>query len=227
MLRSAMASTVASATSPGSSGETATAACPICDSIDLVEFAGRAQARCEECDALERHRALARQMADLLRDGAQRAALEVGPASPRVFGGFLRERGWLYTCVDQSRSGNPSDPRAVGFIDHETDLCDLSMFAEDSVQLVIVQHVIEEIPDYELAVAEIARVLAPGGSALLEIPFDPRLERSERQPPNHFGNVWRFGADLPDRLRAHFSEVEIVALQEAAYFGRLLVCRAQ
>ncbi|MFI5009023.1 MAG: class I SAM-dependent methyltransferase [Solirubrobacterales bacterium] len=205
----------------------ATAACPICGSINLVEFAGRSGARCEECDALERHRALARQMADLLRDGAQRAALEVGPASPRVFGGFLREHGWRYTCVDQSRRGNPNDPRAVGFIDHETDLCDLSMFAEDSVQLVIVQHVIEEIPDYELAVAEIARVLAPGGTALLEIPFDPRLERSERQPPNHFGNVWRFGADLPDRLRAHFSEVELVGLHEAEYFGRLLVCRAR
>jgi SAM-dependent methyltransferase len=202
-----------------------TAACPICGSLDMVEFAGRAGARCEECDALERHRALARQMADLLRDGAQRVALEVGPASPRVFGGFLRERGWRYTCVDQSRRGNPNDPRAVGFIDHETDLCDLSMFADDSVHLVIVQHVIEEIPDYELAVAEIARVLASGGTALLEIPFDPRLERSERQPPNHFGNVWRFGADLPHSLEAHFSEVELVGLQEAGYFGRLLVCR--
>jgi len=201
------------------------AACPICGSARLVEFAGRSDARCEECDALERHRALARQMAGLLREGAGRAALEAGPASPRVFGGFLRERGWRYTSIDQSRRGNPNDPRAVGFIDHEIDLCDLSPLAEDSIHLVIVQHVIEEIPDYGLALSEIARVLAPGGTALLEIPFDPGLERSERHPPNHFGNVWRFGADLPGNLQERFASVDIVGLQEAGYFGRLLVCR--
>jgi SAM-dependent methyltransferase len=201
------------------------AACPICGSCALVEFAGRSDARCEECDALERHRALAREMWDLLRDGGGRAALEAGPASPQVFGGFLRERGWRYMSIDQSRHGNPNDPRAVGFIDHEADLCDLSLVVDDSIQLVIVQHVIEEIPDCGLALAEIGRVLAPEGTALLEIPFDPRLERSERHPPNRFGNVWRFGADLPDSLAEHFACVDLVELREAGYFGRLLACR--
>jgi SAM-dependent methyltransferase len=113
----------------------------------------------------------------------------------------------------------------VGFIDHETDLCDLSPISADSIHLVIVQHVIEEIPDYLQAIGEIARVLAADGTALLEIPFDPALERSERQAPNHFGNVWRFGADLPRSLEGHFASVEIVGLEEAGYFGRLLVCR--
>lgn len=190
-----------------------------------MEFAGRRDARCEECDALERHRALAQQMSELLRDGAGRGALEAGPASPRVFGGFLRERGWRYQSIDQSRRGNPNDPRAVGFIDHEADLRDLSLFADDSMHLIIVQHVIEEIADFEAALAELARVLAPGGTALLEIPFDPGLEYSERHPPNHYGNVWRFGADLPHRVGEHFADVEVVGLQEAQYFGRLLVCR--
>ncbi|HTD58383.1 MAG TPA: methyltransferase domain-containing protein [Solirubrobacteraceae bacterium] len=200
-------------------------ACPICHSERFIEFAGRAGARCEVCDALERHRALARQMSELLHDGADRGALEAGPASPRVFGDFLRERGWRYQSVDQSRHGNPNDPRAVGFIDHEADLCDLSIFPDDAMHLVIVQHVIEEIPAYEKALAELARVLAPGGTALLEIPFNPTLARSERHQPNHFGNVWRFGADLPDRMAEHFSDVSIVELQEAGYYGRLLVCR--
>ncbi len=93
------------------------------------------------------------------------------------------------------------------------------------MQLVIVQHVIEEIPSYEAALAEIARVLAPAGTALLEIPFNPALDRSEPQPPNHYGNVWRFGADLPELVAAHFANVELVELHEAGYFGRLLVCR--
>jgi SAM-dependent methyltransferase len=199
--------------------------CPICGSNRFVEFSGRQAARCEECDALERHRALARELSELLDVGAGRSALEAGPASPRVFGGFLREHGWDYKSIDQSRRGNPNDPRAVGFIDHEADLRDLSLFADDSIHLIIVQHVIEEIPDHTKALAEIGRVLAPQGTALLEIPFDPNLERSERQPPNHFGNVWRFGADLPQMVGEHFADTEIVELREAAYFGRLLVCR--
>lgn len=200
-------------------------ACPICDSENLVEFAGRARARCEDCDALERHRALADQMSTLLQRGGGRRALEAGPVSPRVFGGFLRDRGWRYESIDKSRRGSPNDPRAVGFVDHEADLCDLSLFAADSMQLVIVQHVIEEIPDYESALAELARVLAPDGTALLEIPFSPALARSEPQAPNHYGNVWRFGADLPDVVAEHFHQGEIVQLEEGEYVGRLLVCR--
>jgi SAM-dependent methyltransferase len=189
-----------------------------------VEFAGRREARCAACDALERHRALARQMRELLRDGDGREALEAGPASPRVFGEFLRERGWCYQSLDQSRSGHPNDPRAVGFIDHEADLCDLSLLDSDAIDLVIAQHVIEEIPAFQTALAEVARVLSPRGTALLEIPFDPKLDRSERHPPNRFGNVWRFGADLPTVVGRHFASVEPVPLREGSYGGRMLVC---
>jgi SAM-dependent methyltransferase len=189
-----------------------------------VEFAGRPDARCAACDALERHRALAREMRDLLREGDGRQALEAGPASRRVFGEFLRERGWRYLGIDQSRSGHPTDRRDVGFIDHEADLCDLSLFDRGSFELVLAQHVIEEIPAFETALAEIARVLAPGGTALLEIPFDPALERSQRHAPGRYGNVWRFGADLPGVLAARFGQAGIVELREARYFGRLFVC---
>jgi hypothetical protein len=200
-------------------------ACPICGGGELVEFAGRPRARCVDCDALERHRALALQMRELLREGDGRQALEAGPASPRVFGEFLRERGWCYQSIDQSRSGHPNDPRVVGFIDHEADLCDLSLLDSDAIDLVIAQHVIEEIPAFETALAEVARVLSAHGTALMEIPFDPKLERSERHPPNRFGNVWRFGADLPTVVRRHFASVELVPLREGSSEGRLLVCR--
>jgi SAM-dependent methyltransferase len=200
-------------------------ACPICGSFDLVEFSGRPTARCAECNALERHRKLARANRKLLEHGAGRQALEVGPLNPRVFGEFLRERGWLYTAIDQSKRGNPLDPRDTGFVDMEVDLCDLAAFAEDSIQLVLAQHVIEEIPDYRRALAEIARVLSPSGIALLEIPHDPARPRSESQPPGAFGNVWRFGADLPDAAREHFTEVDVLSYREGAFQGQLLTCR--
>ncbi|HEX8050664.1 MAG TPA: N,N-dimethylformamidase beta subunit family domain-containing protein, partial [Solirubrobacterales bacterium] len=197
--------------------------CPICGSSERRDALGREAALCEGCGALERHRALARECAPLLAGGGR--CLEAGPANRRVYGEFLRERGWTYRSLDRWRTGNPRDPRAVGFVDDEADLTDLSIFADGEFDLFLAQHVIEEIEDYGRALGEIARVLGPGGTALLEIPFDPERERSERQPPDHFGNVWTFGRDLLDALRARFDEVETVALAEGAYRGTLLVCR--
>lgn len=202
----------------------AAAPCPICGSTERREAMGRAAALCPGCGSLERHRALARACAELLGRGGR--CLEAGPASPRVFGGFLAARGWDYTSVDRWRTGNPHDPRAVPFVDHEVDLRDLSLFADGEFDLFVAQHVIEEIEDYERALDEIARVLRRGGTALLEIPFDPSRPDSRRQPPDHFGNVWAFGADLLGELEARFGTVEQVRLREGAYRGTLLVCGA-
>jgi len=185
---------------------------------------GRPAALCPGCGSLERHRALARSCEGLLAAAGGGRCLEAGPATPRVFGEFLEERGWDYESVDRWRTGNPRDPRAVSFVDREADLTDLSVFADGEFDLFIAQHVIEEIEDYERALDEIARVLKPAGTALLEIPFDPGRERSERQPPDHFGNVWNFGADLLERLRAGFGEVEARTLAEGGYSGTLFVC---
>jgi SAM-dependent methyltransferase len=177
------------------------------------------------CNSLERHRKLARSQAALLEHGEGRCALEVGPLSPRVFGDYLRARGWHYTSIDQSLKGNPVDPRDTSFVDVELDLCHLEPFADDSVRLVIAQHVIEEIADFQRAFAEIARVLCADGTALLEIPFDAALPRSQSQPPAAFGNVWRFGAELPDLARQHFSEVDVLCYREGRHRGHLFSCR--
>jgi SAM-dependent methyltransferase len=201
------------------------APCPFCGSVERVEYAGRPLARCPQCDAMERHRKLVRSQAHLLDRGAGRHALEVGPLNPRVFGEYLRTRGWRYTSVDQSRRGNPVDPRDTSFVDLEVDLCDLAPFAEGSVQLVIAQHVIEEIVEYRAALAEIARVLRGGGIALLEIPFDPTRRESESQPPAAYGNVWRFGSELPDVMRKYFDEVDVLTYREGRHGGQLCVCR--
>jgi SAM-dependent methyltransferase len=201
------------------------APCPFCGSRERAEYAGRPAARCAECDAMERHRKLVRGQAHLLEHGAGRHALEVGPLNRRVFGDYLRRRGWRYTSIDQSHRGNPVDPRDTSFVDLEVDLCDLEPFAEGSVQLVLAQHVIEEIVDYRRAFAEIARVLRGGGTALLEIPFDPSRRDSQSQPPAAYGNVWRFGAELPDVAREHFDEVDVLSYREGRHNGQLLICR--
>jgi SAM-dependent methyltransferase len=179
---------------------------------------------CERCGALERQRALVRACPGSVAAAAGTRCLEIGPMSPMVFGGFLRERGWAYTSVDKWRTGNPNDPRAVGFIDDEMDVADLAGFANASFDLVIAQHVIEEVPAYLDALAAIERVLAPGGTALLEIPYDRTRPTSEAHAPNRFGNVWAFGRSLIDDLNRIFGSVETVALIEGDYKGELMVC---
>lgn len=196
--------------------------CPICGSSERRDALGREDAVCADCGALERHRALARECAPLLSGGGR--CLEAGPANRRVYGEFLRERGWEYRSLDRWRTGNPVDPRPVAFIDHEADLTNLSIFADGEFDLVIAQEVIEEIEDYGRALDEIARVLRPGGTALLEIRFDQHRERSERQPPDRFGNVWAFGSGLLNELRSRFGQVESLEVSEGHYRGTLHVC---
>jgi SAM-dependent methyltransferase len=212
-----------SATPTGSTWD-GPAACPICRSEQFLDHAGRRDARCAECGALERQRALIRTTGTLLSDGDGRCALEIGPLNARVFGHFLRDRGWQYQSLDSSSRGNPLDPRSVEALDIEADARDLSALASDSLDLLLVQHVIEEIDEYEQALAEFGRVLSPTGLAILEIPFDPTLARSEPQAADHFGNVWRFGADLPGVVARHLGTVTVLDYREGQSAGRLLLC---
>jgi SAM-dependent methyltransferase len=198
--------------------------CSLCGRAELVDRPGRPAAWCPSCYSLERHRALAREFAARLADGAGRSSLEAGPVSEYVFGGWLRERGWAYQSFDRSFSGNEQNRRDVGFIDFEGDLTNLVQIATESVDLVIVQHVIEEIPDYGAALDEIARVLRPGGTALLEIPHDLDRDRSEPKDPDRFGNVWLFGRDLEDELHRRFTHVERHELVESAYHTYVFAC---
>jgi hypothetical protein len=202
-------------------------ACPVCGGQEIVEYAGRPNARCSSCDALERHRRIARVYESLFPDGGGgRRAMEVGPLSRDVFGAFLRRRGWDYTAIDQSERGNPVDERDVSFADLIIDLVALDGIETDSVHLFFAQHVIEEIVEHEQALREIARVLAPGGMALLEIPFDWSRRQSESQPPAAYGNVWKFGADLPIAVRAALPQTDILDYVEGNFRGHLFICTA-
>jgi SAM-dependent methyltransferase len=183
----------------------------------------RPAARCLECGGLERHRALVFAVGSLLQDGTDRSCLEAGPLNAHVFGRYLGERGWRYTSVDRWRTGHPNDPRNASFVEHEADLTALP-FPADQFDAFMVQHVIEEIDDYEAALREIARVVKPGGYAFIEAPIDQGRAESERQPADRYGNVWRFGRDLPERVGQAFGRVEVVPLREGGYAGTLLAC---
>src|SRR5690606_26018849 len=86
-------------------------------------------------------------------------------------------------------------------------------FPEGRFDLILSSHVLEHVPDDASAIAELARVLRPGGTAIVMVPFDPRRpatdEGADVASPAvrmaRFGHPYHYriyGADLPDRLAA-------------------------
>lgn len=55
-------------------------------------------------------------------------------------------------------------------------------FPDGAFDLVIANHVMEHVPDDRKAIAEIYRVLGPGGSAILQVPFSPTLTATIEMP---------------------------------------------
>jgi SAM-dependent methyltransferase len=84
------------------------------------------------------------------------------------FGLYLwlkRQPGVVYTGADIDASRYRHIERF-----RQTDLT-AAPFATDSFDLVICSHVLEHVPDDAAAFREIARILRPGGRALLLVPF--------------------------------------------------------
>jgi SAM-dependent methyltransferase len=80
-------------------------------------------------------------------------------------------------------------------------------FRDGAFELIICCHVLEHLPRDGPALAEIARVLAPGGQAAVMVPMlsgweaKPTLEFDAPQP--RLSDHWRlYGRDVPDRIAA-------------------------
>lgn len=94
-------------------------------------------------------------------------------------------------------------------------LCDVQEmpFEDSTYDVVICNHVLEHVPDDKKAMAEILRVLKPGGFSILQVPAD--LSRADTFEDNsitdpkerakifgQYDHVRVYGMDYPDKLRA-------------------------
>ena len=61
--------------------------------------------------------------------------------------------------------------------DVKADICDLP-FEDNSYDFIICNHVLEHIPDDAKAMRELYRILAPGGTAIVQVPYDRRRNES-------------------------------------------------
>ena len=189
--------------------------CPICgrSAARFLPFglAGRRQACCPTCGSLERHRFLwwvLNRHTDLFR--RRHRVLHTAP-EPCLEDRLRRWPGLRYRSVDAY------DPGA----DLRSSLTALPL-ATASQDVVLTSHVLEHIRDDRAALAELARVLRPGGWMAVMVPYDPALpatledadldDAAERL--RRFGHPYHFriyGADLPDRIAAAGFDVRVLS----------------
>lgn len=183
--------------------------CPCCQRTfrRLMGFRGVANVRCPGCGSMNRHRLLwlyLHTRTPLLTQSAR--MLHVAPEYP-LWRTFRRMAHLQYTSADLM--SNLANVHA--------DLQHLP-FGEDSFDIVICNHVLEHVDDDAQAMAEIRRVLAPRGWAILMHPVDRTREttledgagRSPEERMELYGqedHARLYGNDFPARLRAQGLDV--------------------
>jgi|SRR6478735_387868 len=134
----------------------------------------------------ERRHLLARAITGL----APGRAIDIGAAgggNTRV----LREHGWDAVALEYGADG-AAVAHERGLATLRGDATNLPL-ASDSLDLVVAFDVLEHLQDDDAAVAEVRRVLRPGGTYLIAVPADPRLWSSHDVAVDHVRRYTREG----------------------------------
>ncbi|MDQ1254826.1 MAG: hypothetical protein QG646_4096 [Euryarchaeota archaeon] len=172
--------------------------CPICNYHGPFLNVRRRQEVCPKCSSVERHRLqfLVLQQLSLNYDISQMSILHIAPEP--FFKRIFEKKFLQYVATDISRKKN---------IDCQADLLNLP-FKSKIFDCVFASHVLEHIQDDEKAIAEIKRILKPGGIAILPVPIVSK-KTIEYPAPNPYESehVRAPGLDYFDKYRRYFKEV--------------------
>ena len=181
---------------------------------------------CYACGSSDRERLIYFYLKDdlrLLDEPQDRRVLHIAPEK-RLSATLLDAGLGEYVCGDLFTEG-------YLYADHVRylDVLDLP-FDDDTFDLVLCNHVLEHIEPDNVAISELARVLKPGGRAILQVPisknsaetFEDFSVQDPREREQTFGqrdHVRIYGQDYVDRLRKGGFRVERASLSAkyAAY----------
>lgn len=90
---------------------------------------------------------------------------------------------------------------------------------DDSLDVMLCAHVLEHVPDTDKTLAELYRVIAPGGHLVLQVPVLQARTAPPTEPEFHGDNTpvfWRFGFDLTARLREQGFQTDLLCTESWA-----------
>jgi SAM-dependent methyltransferase len=155
-------------------------------------------ALCPRCGSIARDRFLVACLAEAQAAKPRAGRLRLLETSPRLGAAYRSAmRRWFdYTCSDFDERAHRGQVR----IDLQAiDLPDASFDA------VMSSHVLEHVPDTSTALAELHRILTPGGMLHLQVPFLQGVTSTPSAPEFHGDDTevhWRFGWDLLETMAA-------------------------
>lgn len=192
--------------------------CPVCGYRGIfVDAPGptgpRKHGICPQCGSFERHRLQAKALETIFAsfNPETRSALHFAPEQGLT--AALRPRFRLYKSADLT------DPR----VDYRCDMRRLP-FEDGSFDFIFASHVLEHIAEDRLAIAQIYRVLAPGGIAVLPVPIV--CDRTVEYPcpvDSEDGHVRAPGPDYFNRYRDVFDDIVVLTSTDFAEESQLFI----
>lgn len=152
-------------------------------------------ATCPQCGSIARDRYLLWCFTSRTKKQRDLRVIETSPRLGDEYRAYM-QRWFSYRTSDFDLSAHRGDI--------QLDLQQIDL-PDASVDVVLTPHVLEHVPDTDLALAELFRVIAPGGRMYLQIPLVYGETAAPTEPEFHADNTpvfWNFGWDLTDRLRA-------------------------
>lgn len=208
--------------------------CPICNAR-FLEFeqcgttakvwetyhgvgAGARKAICPVCKSSDRERLVYLYFRDVVlkkRDGGPIKILHIAPEA-NLSKYLMEHQSVEYNAADKRCDGYEY-PDYVGNID----IMDMRDISDNSYDFIICNHVLEHVPDDLVAMKEILRILKPEGTALLQVPYASKLEKTIEDKTivdpearyEKFGqsdHVRLYGMDYTDRLGQAGFKVEVL-----------------
>lgn len=193
--------------------------CPVCD-MPVAKFQhyssagrkGRADAQCPHCKSLERHRLIwlyLERRTDLF-SMPRKKMLHIAPEAA------FDQRLSRHPAIDYL-SGDLESPWHQAMV--KMDITDIQN-SDNTFDVIFCSDVLEHVPEDRKAIAELFRVLKPGGWAILNVPVirektfeDPSITTPEERH-RHYGHrlhVRAYGKDYKDRLEEAGFKVRVDA----------------
>ena len=199
--------------------ETHGAACNICrwhgPAFDGPYHSEMAQ--CPQCGSIARDRFLMHCFVSRVRKPKGLRILETSPRLGDTYRLMMR-RHFRYTASDFDLSAHEGDI--------QIDLQNIAL-PDSSIDVLLTPHVLEHVPDTKQALAEIHRMLAPGGHMFLQVPLLAGTTAVPSTPEFHADNTpvfFNFGWDLTFALREAGFTTQVLVTEE---WRNMLTGRAQ